>query len=102
MNSSIFLFFAENVRVKTCVFVSTFNRRYGDIASVVDIVSTRFEKVLPVAVCSEKTAATNAAAFAGNFWRNLGQWWRPQEPEPMSFSIVFLKRTRPVLDRFQD
>ena len=71
-------------------FASIFNGRNRDVTSVVDVDSARLEEVSAVAVGPEEAAAADAAAFSGNFWRNFGQSWRPQEPESVCFSVVFL------------
>jgi len=66
------------------------NRWNGDVASVLDIRATRPEEVSAVGVAAEEGAASEAAALSGDLRQDFGQCRRPQEPEAVSFSIVFL------------
>ena len=68
------------------------NGRDSDVAAVVDVGPTRAEKVPAVGVEAEEGAASEAAAFPGDLGRDVGQRRRPQEPESMSFPVVFLRK----------
>ena len=55
------------------------------------LLPARPKKVSAVGVAAEEWAASEAAAFSGNLRQDFCQGRRPQKPEPVGFSIVFLK-----------
>jgi hypothetical protein len=72
-------------------FLSVLDGWDCDVAPIVDVATTRLEEVAAVAVGAEEATATYTTAFSGYFWRNFCNGRRPQKPQSVCFSVMFLK-----------
>ena len=65
--------------------------RDGNVTPVVDVATTRLEEVAAVAVGSEEATATHTTAFPSYIWHNFCNGGRPQKPQSVCFTVMFLK-----------